>query len=143
MRRLNFRGGRGFTLIELMIVVAVIAVLAMIAFPSYTRYTYRARRSEGQELLLRVAAAQERYYATYNAYAASVTTDLKFSTDTSVSGYYKISIDKLNGADLSKAYVATATAQSSQVNDSCKNLTIDSQGTKSQSGNATSNGRCW
>ncbi|GAI02651.1 unnamed protein product, partial [marine sediment metagenome] len=51
---------KGFTLIELMIVVAVIAILAAIAYPSYTRYVYRARRADGQDLLMRIAAAQER-----------------------------------------------------------------------------------
>ena len=36
---------RGFTLIELMIVVAIVAILAMIAYPSYTQYVIRSRRS--------------------------------------------------------------------------------------------------
>lgn len=38
---------KGFTLIELMIVVAIIAILAAIALPAYTDYTIRARVSEG------------------------------------------------------------------------------------------------
>lgn len=40
------RGERGFTLIELMIVVAIIAILASIAYPSYTRYVQEARRTD-------------------------------------------------------------------------------------------------
>ncbi|WP_283248525.1 type IV pilin protein [Luteibacter aegosomatis] len=131
----------GFTLIELMIVVAVIAVLTMIALPSYTRYTFRARRAEGQELLLRVATAQERYYSTYNTYAGSVTSDLKFSTDTSANGYYQVSVAS-SGGSLASGYVLTATAKLSQAGDACKNLTLDSNGTKSQTG-TTTNGRCW
>ena len=132
----------GFTLIELMIVVAVIAVLVVIAYPSYTRYTYRARRSEGQELLLRTATAQERYYATYNKYATSMTTDLKFASATSTNGYYTVSIAAPTGGSLSTGYVLTAQPQLSQQSDACKNLTLDSTGVKSQSG-TTSNGRCW
>ncbi|HXO99759.1 MAG TPA: type IV pilin protein [Luteibacter sp.] len=135
--------GKGFTLIELMIVVAVIGVLAMIAFPSYTKYTFRARRGEGQELLLRLANAQERYYATYNKYAQKPIDDLKFATDTSAGGYYKITIEQLDGTTFATGYIATATPQSSQAGDSCGNLTIDSRGNKSQSGSATANGRCW
>ncbi len=135
--------GRGFTLIELMIVVAVIAVLALIALPSYTRYTFRARRGEGQELLLRLANAQERYYATYNKYASDPVTDLKFASNKSAGGYYQISIDQLAGTTMATGYVATATAISTQVKDSCGNLTIDSRGTKSQTGSASTNGRCW
>ncbi|KAF1005227.1 MAG: Fimbrial protein [Luteibacter sp.] len=132
----------GFTLIELMIVVAVAAVLVVIAYPQYTRYTYRARRGEGQELLLRTATAQERYYATYNKYAASMTTDLKFASDTSVNGYYQVSIAAPTGGSLSTGYVLTAAPLLAQKSDVCGNLTLDSIGVKSQSG-TTSNGRCW
>lgn len=142
MRRFGTRG-KGFTLIELMIVVAVIAVLAMIALPAYTKYTFRARRGEGQEFLLRLANAQERYYATYNKYASDPVTDLKFASPTSAGGYYKISISQLTGTTMATGYLATATPQLSQTKDSCLNLTIDSRGTKSQSGSATANGRCW
>ncbi|WP_448096921.1 type IV pilin protein [Luteibacter yeojuensis] len=142
MRRFG-RTGRGFTLIELMIVVAVIAVLMLIALPSYTRYTFRARRGEGQELLLRLANAQERYYATYNKYAQDPVDDLKFATDLSAGGYYKITIDQLTGTTFDTGYVAKAAPQQSQAGDSCGTLSIDSRGTKSQTGSTTANGRCW
>jgi len=134
----------GFTLIELMIVVAVIAVLTMIAYPAYTRYTYRARRADAQEILLRTATAQERYFATYNKYAASMTTDLKFATANSNNGYYTVSIAAMTGGSLSTSYVLTAApvSTSSQKNDACGSLSLDSTGAKSQTG-TTSNGRCW
>ncbi|TCV97032.1 type IV pilus assembly protein PilE [Luteibacter rhizovicinus] len=133
----------GFTLMELMIVVIIISILAVIAVPSYNRYAYRARRAEGQGMLMKVAVAQERYYATYNNYAGSVTTDLKFATDTTDNGYYKISIGKVGTSDYTTAYIATATVQLGQTKDACGNLTIDSRGTKSQTGQTNVNGTCW
>ncbi|MEB2317016.1 MAG: prepilin-type N-terminal cleavage/methylation domain-containing protein, partial [Xanthomonadaceae bacterium] len=60
---------RGFTLIEVMVVVAIVAILAAIAYPSYSDYAFRARRVDGKEMMMRVAAAQERYYTNLNSYA--------------------------------------------------------------------------
>ena len=53
---------RGFTLIELMIVVAIIGILAAIAYPSYDEYVKRSNRTEGQALLSDASARQERYF---------------------------------------------------------------------------------
>src|SRR3546814_3057220 len=46
---------RGFTLIELMVVVAIIAILASIAYPAYTDYIVKTRRSAGAACLLEQA----------------------------------------------------------------------------------------
>jgi len=55
---------RGFTLIELMIVVAIIAVLATIAYPSYTSYITKTRRNAATTCLSEYANYMERYYTT-------------------------------------------------------------------------------
>ena len=53
---------KGFTLIELMIVMAVIGILAAIAFPSYQDSVRKARRADAYESLLDCAAAQSRFF---------------------------------------------------------------------------------
>src|SRR3546814_21115150 len=62
---------RGFTLIELMVVVAIIAILASIAYPAYNDYIVKTRRSAGAACLLDQAQFMERYYTTNMGYSSA------------------------------------------------------------------------
>ena len=134
----NRSGAKAFTLIELLIVIAIVAILAAIAYPSYNRYVERTRRADGREMLLRVAAAEERFYTNRNTYTADIAGDLTLPEE-SENLHYRI------GAAIAAAgqtYVLTATPQAGQASDVCGNLTINNAGFKGQSGVQT-NGKCW
>jgi type IV pilus assembly protein PilE len=60
---------KGFTLIELMIVVAVIGILSAIAYPSYQQYIARSYQAEAKAELLQLAQRLEQFYSNSGNYA--------------------------------------------------------------------------
>lgn len=129
---------RGFTLIEVMIVVVIIGILAAIALPSYQEYVIRGNRTEGQALLVDAAARQERYFAQNNTYADDIS-KLNMSED-SPNQHYKVSV---TSAD-SNSYKLLATAQGSQAarDKKCGNLSLDHTGQKGKTGTSSA-ADCW
>jgi type IV pilus assembly protein PilE len=110
---------KGFTLIELMIVVAVIAILAAIAYPSYQNYVRQARRADAHEALMRIQLEQEKRRANQPAYTNNLA-DLNL-TATSSDGYYTLAITASSGI----GFTATATAQGPQTQDTgCTTITL-------------------
>jgi type IV pilus assembly protein PilE len=128
------KASRGFTLIELMIVIVIIGILAAVAIPAYDDYVKKARRSQAQQLLLEIANRQEMYLLDARAYTNSFTTLQFTSSDwdctlatTCSNTYYDVTMTVVvAAAGTPPAYTITATPLSSQVSDGT--LTYDSLG---------------
>ena len=71
---------RGFTLIELMIVVAIIGILAAIAIPNFIRFQARSKQSEAKTNLKAIFTAQKSYFGERDAYVDTIS-DIGFSPE--------------------------------------------------------------
>jgi len=68
MSKLTLKSKKGFTLIELMIVVAIIGILAAIAIPNFLRFQLKSKSSEGKVNIAAIRTAQESYNAEFGTY---------------------------------------------------------------------------
>lgn len=94
------KSSRGFTLIELMIVVVIATILISIAIPSYSSYVQRSRRTDAKSALLNLASLEERYYSTQNAYSINPA-DFGYGGAWPVQvggGYYQVTVTSITPA---------------------------------------------
>ena len=117
MRSQKLHGVRGFTLIELMIVVAIVGILSAIAYPSYAEYIRRGHRSEARAGLLQAAQWMERAATATGKYplTAAFPASLKKVT----SDRYDITIVS-DGSQ----YTLTAAPKFRQSGDKCVSYTL-------------------
>ena len=122
----KFKNQKGFTLIELMIVVAIIGILAAIAIPNFMNYQCKAKQSEAKSLLGDLRKAEEAYFAEYDSYSTSQgAVGFEAKGDTR----YTIVVNPAR----TNAFTATATAT---INGETDVWTMNEQGTLNNSDNA-------
>ena len=128
--RFSHNGQRGFTLIELMIVLVIIGIVASIAYPSYTRYVQKSVRTDAHAGLMQAASELERCYTrTYSYEGCDV---LNESPDKN----YAITVDPDSGG----GYTLTA---STEQNDGCsENITLTARGEREPDG-SDGGPDCW
>ena len=129
---------RGFTLIELMIVVAIVGILSAIAYPSYQEYVRRGHRAEARAGLLQAAQWMERAATATGTYPK--TAQFPASLKTVPNDRYDISVNS-NGS----TFTLTAAPKGAQASDKCGNYTLTNTGLRGANG-ATSGAivtECW
>ena len=124
---------RGFTLIELMIVVVVIGILAAIAYPSYQSQIRKSNRAAAQAVLMDAANKQQFYLTSQREYADTLA-KLNVTPSNDVSRWYDITV-AVDNAATPPTFTFTAKAKDAQIKDG--DLTLDSAGTKTRAGDPT------
>ncbi|AKV04921.1 MULTISPECIES: type IV pilin protein [Pseudomonas] len=128
------RSNRGFTLIEIMIVIAIIGIVITIGYPSLTEYVKKGRRAEVAGLLSEQAQILERFYSKSNVYTGA--TGLSTGND-----YYTITPTLTD-----QTFLLTATRKAgSMATDKCGDFTITNTGVRSMVGAKTglTTKDCW
>ncbi len=134
---------RGFTLIELVIVVAIIAILATIAFPSYQEHIRKTRRANGKADMMSLTQQLERRYTVQRSYVEPDAADpqicgVTLNSPSTGTAYYELTTECT-----ATTFTVTATPQGSQTGDTrCGTLSLDQLGTKDATGTDGPAG-CW
>jgi len=145
----QWRGGahaRGFTLIELMVVVAIVAILASIAFASYEYAVTKSRRSAAAGCLQERAQFMERFYTTNMSYVSPLGAAPALpQCDAELQPFYNVTFAVAPTAATPNAYTLQAAPLASQLaNDTlCGTLTLTHQGVRGEGGSAATADACW
>jgi len=127
---------RGFTLIEVMVVIGVISVLAAIAWPMFTEQSLKNGRANAVIALTRISNELNKYYSDNEGYTG-------YTVSTAVNNglkNYTITLTQLTASQ----FTVTATPTGAQAADAdCTTLTINHLGQKGYTGAAPSSARCW
>jgi type IV pilus assembly protein PilE len=130
---------KGFTLIEMMIVVVIISILSAVATASYRSYVVKARRTSAQEELLQIQQAIEEFYALNHTYNGAYTTNVKEQ--------YQYSFTVAGAGSSFSGYQLRAEAQGGQKSSDsdCAVLFLNRNGTKGGGTSASTmvQGNCW
>ena len=115
-------GHRGYTLVELMIVVTILGIISSIAYPHFVEFVQETRRTDAREALEEIRTLEYEFFQNYKRYG---TRDEINYASTSTKGYYQIGVvaNALN-------FSASATALGPQLKDTeCRVFGINTNGT--------------
>lgn len=143
IRPQNIPYQKGFSLLELLVVVAIIAILSTIAYSSYIDQVVRSRRAAGAACLQERAQFMERFYTTNLSYLDGDGNPPNIvQCDAEVSPFYQIGY---NGDPTATAFTLEAVPQGAQAerDTQCGTLRLDQQGSRTTSNEETPAADCW
>ncbi len=149
------RREKGFTLMEMMIVIAIVGIIAAIAFPSYQRYVLQAHRVDARNALQEAAQRLEQIYSSSHRYdETGATTPVSINNATLVgwglsqspaSGTARYNISFSDGPTQT-SYTLQAVPVNAQAGDACGTFTLNESNLRTangENGRAAISRDCW
>ena len=139
------RRNRGFTLIELMIVVVIVGILASVAYPSYREHVAKTRRADAQAALMELAQFMERRYTTLGSYSpagdcSDVVLPFLQTPRDGGSALYALGV-VCTGTTFT--LTASPAAGGPMAGDGCGNLGLTNTNLRTRSGTSVAEDQCW
>jgi type IV pilus assembly protein PilE len=137
-RSVSPKTAKGFTLVEVIIVVLILSVLAAIAYPAYQDSVVKARRNAAKACVMEASQFLERFYTTNLTYVGAAFPGCNAGTD--VTNHYTVT-PVIAGA---RAYTVTATPRALQLvkDTQCGTLSLNNTGVKTKTGTESLD-YCW
>jgi type IV pilus assembly protein PilE len=161
LTKLNLLKQKGFTLIELMVVVTIIGILAAVSYPMYTEQVRKGNRVEGKAALMRASQHLERFFTARGRYPSiaefpqmyglAAGANVFSNPDAVAAGKYQITYAIITAAPSGpgaleyqlNALVLSGTTPNTAMDPFCGNITLDSSGRKGVSTGAANREKCW
>ena len=122
-------GGRGFTLMELMITIVIIGILAGIALPGYQNSVRKSHRSAAQAEMLEIANRQQQFLLANRSYATSLS-NLGYTVPSGVAERYTCTVGATNPSNGLPTFTVSCQPVGAQQASGFDTLTLDGTGTK-------------
>ena len=142
----------GVTLVELMVVIVILGIIAAFAVPGYRQYMMRANRTDATTALLRIAAAQERWFIANGQYATTAA-ELQNSPPAGLGfnsterGFYNLNVrPAAGGPAVGYTVLATPVAGERQADDEqCQGFAVNERGQRqaTDGGGGDTTDECW
>jgi type IV pilus assembly protein PilE len=145
-RSAHRRTAKGFTLVEVIIVVLIISVLAAIAYPAYQDSVVKSRRAAAKACIAEATQFLERFYTTNNlTYVGGPAAWPGCAAGTDVTNHYTVTpVAAAATAAARSTYTVTATPKGLQLtkDTQCGTLSVNTLGVKTETGTETGD-YCW
>ena len=124
---MSYINKKGFTLVEILVVLVIVGILASFGYPAYKDYVLEAQRQEAVQAIQEVQITIAEYLLINDSLVGRSSIDVGLDNNKLSSNLYSLSVTFNGDSEDNYSVVATPKADSPQANDICKSITYSSK----------------